>query len=162
MAPKAGARRAQVTSHGLGKHFKSPKRPRDKRQTQHIVEIPGKGLKCRRQVERLKELQRKTISDVVQEDDGALSDNALDVEIDFTTDLDPGDKDCLPSDVEPEIIEDAHQQTHQDAHNLSHGTEMQAFKSWRRILPDATAEHLYANWKDLILTLVSQDWRLPA
>jgi len=127
MAPKAGARRAQVTLRGLGKHFESPKHPRDKRQTQHIVEIPGKGLKRRCLVERLEELQRKTISDVVQEDDDALSDDTLDVEIDFMVDLDPGDKDYLPSDVEPEIIKDTHEQTHQDAHDLSHRMYMPVF-----------------------------------
>ena len=156
MAPKTGTRRAQVTSRGLGKHFESPKRPRDKRQTQHMVEIPGQTLKRRRLLERLEELQRKSITDAVQENDDILSNDAVEVDInDFTADLDPGDEDYVPSDVEPEIVEDAHEQTSQGARDLSHGTETQTAMPRRRVLPDAPAERLYANWKVLIPTLVS-------
>ena len=74
---------------------------------------------------------------------------------DFTADLDLGDEDYVPSDVEPEIVEDAHKQTNQGTHDLSHGTEMQPAMRQRHVLPDATAERLYANWKVLIPTLVS-------
>ena len=155
MAPKTGTRHAQVISRGLGKHFESPKRPRDKRQTQHMVEIPGQTLKCRHLLERLEELQRKSITDAIQENDDIVSNDAIEVDINhFTADLDPGNKDYVPSDVEPEIVEDAHEQTNQGTHNLSHGTKPQTTMLWRHVLPDAPTEHLYANWKVLILTLV--------
>ncbi|KAG9309401.1 hypothetical protein JVU11DRAFT_10649 [Chiua virens] len=45
MPPRAGTQHAQITLFGLGKHFKSPKHPRDKSQMQRHVEIPGQASK---------------------------------------------------------------------------------------------------------------------
>ncbi|KAF8120229.1 hypothetical protein EV363DRAFT_1191626 [Boletus edulis] len=156
MPLKPGTRRAQTTIGGLGKHFTSPKRPRDKKQTQRLIENPGQALKRRRLLDRLELLQQKPV-DSIQENnrDDTLTNGALHEDItEFTGDLDPGDEDYIPSDAEPDVIQDTHTQTDQETCD-NRCSETRTTESHRRILPDVPAERLYASWKELIPNLVS-------
>ncbi|KAH0826481.1 hypothetical protein J3R83DRAFT_5484 [Lanmaoa asiatica] len=56
MPPRPGARRAQPSTSGLGRHFASPKRPRDKNKTCRLVSIPGQSARHQRNLARLEEL----------------------------------------------------------------------------------------------------------
>ncbi|KAG1845948.1 hypothetical protein C8R48DRAFT_779693 [Suillus tomentosus] len=47
VTPRAATRAAQLTSSGLGIHFSSPRKLRDKRKTQVMVEVPGQKVKQR-------------------------------------------------------------------------------------------------------------------
>ncbi|KAG6369473.1 hypothetical protein JVT61DRAFT_14363 [Boletus reticuloceps] len=115
-----------------------------------VQSVPETRVKLRdslRSLAKNQKLQRKPI-DAAQENHDALSNDASDADInDFTADLEPGDEDYIPSDAEPDIVP--------ETPDLTHGTEMLVGKSRQCILADATAERLYANWKELIPTLVS-------
>jgi hypothetical protein len=60
VAPRAEMRRAKPSATGLGLHFSSPKRPRDKCQTQRVVAVPGESAQHRKLVE---QLQTRTLHD---------------------------------------------------------------------------------------------------
>ncbi|KAG1837541.1 hypothetical protein F4604DRAFT_1692187 [Suillus subluteus] len=45
MAPRSDTRAAQLTTSGFGTQFVSPRKPRDKRKTQTLVELPGQKTK---------------------------------------------------------------------------------------------------------------------
>ena len=62
MSPRPGTQCAQITTGGLGKHFESPRCPRDKRKTQKLVEIAGQSSKCHRLAARLEQLQSEAVS----------------------------------------------------------------------------------------------------
>lgn len=50
-------RHAQLVSTGLGKHFQSPLRPRDKSKTQKLIKMAGQSAHRRRLAARLEKLQ---------------------------------------------------------------------------------------------------------
>ena len=63
MGHKAGTHRAQPVTHGLGKHFESPRRPRDKTRNNTIINIPGQASTHCRALARLAQLQSATVAD---------------------------------------------------------------------------------------------------
>ncbi|KAG1893799.1 uncharacterized protein F5891DRAFT_1195936 [Suillus fuscotomentosus] len=71
MAPRTGTRAAQPgTSSGLGTHFSSPRKLRDKRKTQVLVEVPGQKAKQRQLLAKMASLLAGTEADtVVHEED---------------------------------------------------------------------------------------------
>jgi hypothetical protein len=141
MAPPTTTRGAQPTSTGLGHHFVSPKKSRDKKKTQTTVQIPGAASKHSEILARISELMKPQAQDpeassfsstllpqnnamVVSEADDTISHN-YDIE-DLTT-VDEG-----PSHIADVMHED----------------------TTRRLLPDKLADNLYRSWKALIPTLV--------
>ena len=142
VCPQPGTRRAQLVTHGLGRHFESPKRLRDKIRTNTVVNVPGQPSKHRYALARLAQLQSTTDADTSESCDHeaystdfpweneAVDDSVMD------EDYVPSDTDHSMQDVEPGI------------------SETQPIISNRRIIPDLSAERLYSNWKCLIPTLV--------
>ncbi|KAG6371481.1 hypothetical protein JVT61DRAFT_9515 [Boletus reticuloceps] len=60
MPPRFCPRAAQQVTKGLGRHFQSPRRPRDKTKTQTLVHIPGQAAKRRRLITQLNQLEGKS------------------------------------------------------------------------------------------------------
>ncbi|KAG1836027.1 hypothetical protein C8R48DRAFT_783020 [Suillus tomentosus] len=138
----APTRGAQCVSSGLGHHFVSPKKPRDKKKTQKHVELPGAQAKHRQLLARMQQLinpepkQSKvhavdaveTVSDTSQTD--AL---AKIPDPDFEIPSEP------PSDilVEKSLVK-------------------------HRILPDKATDSSYSSWKTLIPFLVEPHLKYSA
>lgn len=58
MAPKSGTRAAlPSTTRGLGQHFTSPRRRRNVKKSQTLVEFPGRNLRRERLLARIEELR---------------------------------------------------------------------------------------------------------
>jgi len=142
MRPKPGTRRAQLVTHGLGQHFESPRRSRDKTRSNTTINVPGQASKRRYALARLAQLQSTTAADTSEScdhesysTDFPWENEAID---DFVMDEEyvPSDTDYTMQDGEPDI------------------GETQPTISNRRIIPDPPAERLYGSWKSLIPTLV--------
>ncbi|KAG1786214.1 uncharacterized protein HD556DRAFT_1449950 [Suillus plorans] len=134
MAPHAGTCAAQPgMSSGLGTHCSSPRKLRDKRKTQVLVEVPGQKAKQRQLLTKMASLlagsvKPKETSPVLAEmeaDTAVLEENANEAWEDI---LEPHDN-CSP--------QPASQST-----------------ASRRTQPDLTSTRLYDSWKTLIPTLV--------
>ena len=149
MAPKIGMRHAQFAVGHLGQHFENPKCPRNKTQTQNIVEIPRKASKRCRIMQQLEQLQTRPINTPMNTNDTFDADSA-----NFTADLNPGDEDYIPSNTEPDTVQDAPELMAQEEHNTHSNPTLQTSGLHQHILPDTPAKCLYANWKELIPTLV--------
>ena len=142
MRPKPGTRRAQPVTHGLGKHFESPRRPRDKTRTNAIVHVPGQASKCRYALARLAQLQSTTAADTFESCDHEPDSTDIPWEKDVVDDS-VMDEEYVPSDTD---------------YNMQDGEpdigETRATTSNRCIIPDPPAQRLYSNWRSLILTLI--------
>ena len=144
MHPKSGSRRAQPVTHGLGRHFESPRRSRDKTRTNATVNIPGQASKRRYALARLAQLQSATASTGTP---GTCDHESSSTDIPWENQDDddfvkveeyvPKDTDHIMQDGELDI------------------DETQPTMSNRRVVPDPSAERLYSSWKSLIPTLIS-------
>ncbi|KAG2096306.1 uncharacterized protein F5147DRAFT_778354 [Suillus discolor] len=139
LAPTCGA---QCVSSGLGHHFVSPKKPRDKKKTQKHVELPGVQAKHRQLLARMQQLMNpkpkqskvhavdavETVSDTSQTDTLAEIPDP-----DFE----------IPSEPPSDIL-----------------VEKSPVK--RRILPDKATDSSYSSWKTLIPFLVEPHLKYSA
>ncbi|KAH0832248.1 hypothetical protein J3R83DRAFT_13222, partial [Lanmaoa asiatica] len=140
---RRGTRRAQVAFGGLGKHFESPHRPRDKRKTQRYVEVAGHSAKRRQLASQLEQLLSEFPSSPPINDISDPSDH----EIAYEDYLDPTDQDFVPSDSEyyPMHVDDT-QLPEEDLHTQCPARNPR--------LPDLAAERSCSNWKTVIPTLI--------
>ncbi|KAG1735673.1 uncharacterized protein EDB91DRAFT_1348200 [Suillus paluster] len=131
--------KAQIVSSGLGQHFVSPRKARDKRKTQVLVKLPGAELKRRRLLSQMQRLMDPTSSKpgrslgTTLEGPSGEADN-----INLTNDFDFAGAE----------VETAH------AVSSDRPADSETSPSKRRTLPDKSTGTLYANWKKLIPTLV--------
>jgi hypothetical protein len=121
-------RRQLPTSSGLGTHFSSPLKARDKRKTATFVRIPGHAKKRQRLLEKMASLLRG--------------------------DTDPAPEATIPDHVPiPDIgVED---DWVDDGPVKVDEPEIEPVKMKNRILPDDAAIRLYTSWKSLIPTLIT-------
>lgn len=136
LTSRAETRAAQLTSSGLGIHFSSPRKPRDKRKTQVIVELPGQKAKQRKLLAKMANLMDTSS---VQEEKHPE-----------TVTLEP---DTESADAWEDVFQD------NDALPVTESTDncppcSQPTPS-RRTQPDLTSTRLYDSWKSLIPTLVT-------
>ncbi|KAG1878078.1 hypothetical protein DFJ58DRAFT_720825 [Suillus subalutaceus] len=138
----APTRGAQCVSSGLGHHFVSPKKPRDKKKTQKHVELPGAQAKHRQLLVRMQQLMNpepqqsevptvdavETVSDTSQTDA-------------FAEIPDPDFE--IPSEPPSDIL-----------------GEKSPVK--RRILPDKATDLSYSSWKTLIPFLIEPHLKYSA
>ena len=156
MPPKAGTRRAQPVTHGLGKHFESPQRPRDKQKTQVVVHVPGKASKRRHALARLAQLQSTSTGSSQDHELSCMGDSAdysdgVEDSLWESEAIDPMDEEYIPSN-------DDHYMEQDEQHvgkPQQQANESQPTTSNRRVHPDQPAEHLYNSWKSLVPTLVA-------
>jgi hypothetical protein len=87
MTPPTTTRGAQPTSTGLGHHFVSPTKSRDKRKTQITVQIPGIDSKHDRILAKIAELMKPQ----VQGADSSGPPSTSPPQLNATTDLDVND-----------------------------------------------------------------------
>jgi hypothetical protein len=146
MAPHSDTRAAQLTTSGLGTQFVSPRKPRDKRKTQTLVELPGQKSKQH-------QLQAKLASLLAGKPTGSSEQVLIEPELPLTP---PPPDEQVPSGAgknsdscffEDEVPSYAELQD-SDIPLLNTTPS-------RRILPDRTATRLYDSWKVLIPTLVN-------
>ena len=129
-------RNAQRVSSGLGRHFVSPQKPRDKRKTQTVVNLPGADAKRRRLLAAMEELMTsqhqastsKPPSPHVLPTSNQLPDSGEDVTI--------HDVEILDLEPEPTL-------------------KPEEAQAKRRISPDKSADSLYSSWSTLIPTLIN-------
>ena len=149
VAPKTGIRHVQFAVVHLAQHFKSQKHPRDKTQTQNVAKIPKQAFKYHHIMQWLEQLQTRPI------DIPMNTNNTFDTDsTDFTANLNSRDEDYIPSNAKPDTVQDAPESMAQEEHNAHSNSILQTSGLHQYILPDAPTECLYANWKELIPTLV--------
>ncbi|KAG1837517.1 hypothetical protein DFJ58DRAFT_718872 [Suillus subalutaceus] len=117
-------RKAQLASSGLGSHFVSPRKARDKRKTQTYVELPGAETKRRRLLDAMERL------------------------------LKPQHEESHPQLLAQAPPSDTVTTEHMDTDNLVPSLEISVSPVKRRIVPDKSTNSLYKNWIALIPTLV--------
>ncbi|KAG1722046.1 uncharacterized protein EDB91DRAFT_227544 [Suillus paluster] len=131
-------RKAQLVCSGLGQHFVSPRKARDKRKTQTLVALPGAELKRRHLLAQMQRLMDPTSSQTLCSPRTTLggpsgeADNMNTHNFDFT-----GAEDQMSEEVSSDRL-----------------TDIETSPRKRRILPDKSTDTLYANWQKLIPTLV--------
>ena len=123
------SRDKQRTSAGVGKHFTSPKKQRDKKKTTTFVHLPTKELRRRQLLARFDALQQGTLAEKLEADLPA----------------DPMDSQAIDVDV-PD-------QDHQIDREFAEPASNEP-TSTRRILPDTEAARLYKSWKKLLTSLL--------
>ncbi|KAG1867477.1 hypothetical protein C8R48DRAFT_771969 [Suillus tomentosus] len=134
-------RKAQLILSGLGQHFVSPRKTRDKRKTQTLVEFPGAELRRRRLLNQMQRLMNPTSSPTGHPPTAPGSPS---VEAEVNNMLDDLDFVDVGS-VEVEMSKES-------SSDMPSNSEILPQK--RRILPDKSAEALYGNWRKVIPTLV--------
>lgn len=143
---------------GLGQHFESPRRPRNKSKTQVFVPVSLLDIKRRRLLARLRELESKP-SEMLQDQAYPSHDEIMDDEIEIDDDgayYDPMDPDYIPSDKE-DSRSSHHTPMEEDLSIVLDSEapdEKRSNPGNRRILPDPPAKRLYTSWKTLISSLV--------
>lgn len=134
-------RKAQLVSSGLGQHFVSPRKPRDKRKTQTLVEFPGAELRRRRLLNQMQRLMNPT-SSPTGHSPTARGSPSVEAEVNNM----PDDLDFVDvGSVEVEMSKES-------SSDMPSNSEILPQK--RRILPDKSADALYGNWRKVIPTLV--------
>ena len=139
MSSRAVTRSSQPSTSGLGRHFSSPKRPRDKRKTQSIVSIPGQREQHERYLAQLR--------DLLENKQPAQEAPSLDVQVptasehvnDMFLQAPPDDSEAMGFTVD------------------TSGDELQPAElptKKRRIQPDASTERAYTRWKSVLPNLV--------
>jgi hypothetical protein len=132
VAPSRGAQRV---SSGLGHHFVSPKKPRDKNKTQKSVELPGVAAKRRRLLAQMEQLinpePEQTANDIHIQHAVTISDIH---ETDIMTDIPNPDFDIPSESPSTKRLDES--------------------RDTRRTLPDRSTDILYTRWKALIPTLI--------
>jgi hypothetical protein len=134
---KTQTRSQQPIIHGLGKHFTSPTKARDKRKTTVIVRPPGQESKRRRLLEKLQLLRQPGPSSTST----SIANDSVQPPLDET----------LPMDVDADGWEDIETAgLAQSKSPLSPGPKVP-----RRILPDSESTRLYTAWNSLLPSLVN-------
>lgn len=130
------SRKSQVVSSGLGHHFVSPHKARDKKKSQVLIEIPGAEAKRRRllaQMEQLMNPQHHQVSESPSLQMNTTTNDPPDpTENSFG---DSNDVEMFVPEVEPDFTPEQPPSRH-------------------RILPDKSTDTLYRSWLALIPTLV--------
>jgi hypothetical protein len=144
MAPCMGTRAAQPgTSSGLGTHFSSPRKLRDKRKTKALVEVPGQKAKQRQLLAKMASLLAGTAKpeNTSSTQEGHAETVALEPDAESSNTW----EDVFHhDDVLPLVTQSTENCPLHSPSTLS-----------RRILPNLTSTHLYDSWKSLIPTLVA-------
>ncbi|KAG2344746.1 hypothetical protein BDR05DRAFT_947110, partial [Suillus weaverae] len=136
MAPHMGTRAAQPgTSSGLGTHFSSPRKLRDKQKTQVLVEVPGQKAKHNQLLAKMASLLASSATQKPEETSPVLPETETDAVV-LEDDANEAWEDV------PEPHDNCSPQSPSQS-TLSHHTQ-----------PDLTSTHLYNSWKALIPTLV--------
>jgi hypothetical protein len=133
MSKAIQTRGQQPLSNGLGKHFTSPTKARDKRKTTVIVRLPGQETKRRRLLEKLQRLQNPKY-------ESPSTDLASQVPLDEPCSMDIDIDNDGWEDIQPKPAQ---------------SESSQPTKVPRRILPDTESGRLYAAWKHLLPSLVN-------
>ena len=160
MCPRPGTWGAETAMRGLGQHFESPRRPRDKRKTQFMPPVSIVEIKHRCLLARLDQLESNPgpVSQALGGQEGAPRDEILDdddVEIgDHGAYFDPMDLDYVSGDIGD--LGPSYVSITEEADTISDILEeMMALNHCKqRILPNPPAQRLYMSWKMLIPTLV--------
>lgn len=143
MAPRPDTCHAQVTFGGLGKHFESPQRPRDKHKTQQHVEIAGHSAKCHRLAAHLEQLHSEVPCSPPSIETFA---DQLDDEFAYENHFDSNDQEFILSNSEShQVVGDT---------QLLEATSGAQSLVRKCVLPDIFAEHLCSSWKTIIPTLI--------
>ncbi|KAG1769148.1 hypothetical protein EDD22DRAFT_771437 [Suillus occidentalis] len=131
--------KAQLVCSGLGQHFVSLRKARDKRKTQTLVALPGAELKRRHLLTQMQRLMDPTSSQTVcsprtrlGSPSGGSNNINISNDFDFT-----GAEDQMLEEVSSDMR-----------------TDIETSPRKRRILPDKSTDALYANWQKLIPTLI--------
>ncbi|KAG1779248.1 hypothetical protein EV702DRAFT_1214244 [Suillus placidus] len=127
-------RKAQLASSGLGSHFASPRKARDKRKTQTVVELPGAETKRHRLLAAMERLMKSQ----PEEPHSQLSTQAT-----------PNDT-VTAEHMDTDNIVEFHTEDVDEQPSL----EISVKSVQRRIMPDQLTNALYKNWLALIPTLV--------
>ncbi|KAG1863946.1 hypothetical protein C8R48DRAFT_833650 [Suillus tomentosus] len=127
-------RKAQLASSGLGSHFVSPRKARDKRKTQTYVELPGAEMKRRRLLDAMERLMKS------QHEEPHLQLSVQAAPLDTVT-MEHMDADNLV-------------EFHSEDVDEQPSLEISVTSVKRRIIPDQPTNSLYKNWIALIPTLV--------
>lgn len=133
-------RKAQVATFGLGHHFVSPRKARDKRKTQTLVELPGAEAKRRRLLAEMKELMKPRYE---EQSSQVLSPH-------------PSHDDTAkhPQHIENDDTTALHFEDVETFDQPSLDTSAIDTPVKRRIASDRSASLLYSHWSDLIPTLI--------
>jgi hypothetical protein len=132
-------RKAQIVSSGLGQHFVSPRKARDKRKTQTLVEFPGAELRRRRLLAQMQRLMDPTLPNSGYSPGIALGSTSGGVANANT----PNELEFAGTDFE--MLEES---------SSDRPVNLESSPHKRRILPDKSTDTLYTNWHRLIPTLV--------
>jgi hypothetical protein len=130
----SSSRNQQPLSTGLGIHFTSPTKPRDKRKTATIVEVPGHAEKRRRLEQKLEQLKYSV--PVAEPKPAGLVDS-----LDNEMLRDDPFLDTLPEQVEdndrgsPEPATASAEEKTRTKRLIPDGAALQLFDSWRQLLP---------------------------
>jgi hypothetical protein len=137
-------RGSQRISSGLGHHFVSPKKPRDKKKTQKSVKLPGVVAKRRRLLVQMEQLMNPepqcAVADVHPVDTTNAISNMDDT--DAMAEISDLDSDPVESPSITPLLEDLHDR--------------------RRTVPDKSTDMLYTSWKALIPSLVDPHLKYSA
>jgi hypothetical protein len=130
------SRGAQNVSSGLGHHFVSPKKPRDKNKTQKIIELPGVAAKRRRLLTQMEQLMnpesKKNTNSVHIEEVTEIISNSDDFDVNMA-EIPVPDLDIPAESPSTTPLEESRK---------------------RRVVPDKSMEMLYDSWKALIPSLI--------
>lgn len=139
-----------------GKHFESPRRPRDKQKNQAIVHIPGQASKLRHALARLAQLDAMS-TDTSQDHELSCMEDSADYSDGIEDSLwenkaiDPMDEEYIPSNDNHYMEQgERHVDEPQQQVNKSRPTT-----SNQHVHPDQPANCLYNSLKSLISTLVA-------
>lgn len=142
----APSRGAQQVSSGLGHHFVSPKKPRDKNKTQKGVELPGVRAKRRRLLARMEELMNPESKEVGNDVHAAEPPEVVST-IDET--------DIIAEIPDPDFDIDTPVES-------PSGVLLDELRDKRRTVPDKSTDMLYTSWKALIPTLIEPHLKYSA
>jgi hypothetical protein len=134
MPVSSTSRAKHLTTHGLGKHYTSPKKLRDKRKSGKVVLPLGNATKHRLLLQKLDRLQRKQPSDVSMPPD------------------EPGEwEDLDPIPVDPTVLDaDIHEALH------APGPQVQTTdKGSKTKLSASSSLRLHASWAEVLPGLVA-------
>jgi hypothetical protein len=132
-------RKAQIVCSGLGQHFVSPRKARDKRKTQTLVALPGAELKRRHLLVQMQCLMDPTSSQTVCPPCTTLGSPSGEA-----------DNMNIPNDFDFTGVKD---QTSEEVFS-ERRTDIEASPRKWCILPNKSTDTLYANWQKLIPTLI--------
>ena len=128
---------------GLGQHYSSPIKKRDKKKTTQRVEVPGQGYRMRKALGKIAQLmsESKPEPPLSESTPGECTSETDDIPNFHSTALDDQVMDNDPT-FQPE----------NEPQPSSHSSSQ---RSQRRQLPDTEATNLYAAWLDLLPSLVA-------